>query len=218
VPAQDYQYNGSLSEATRIVWLDQSARAATTAVIPSAGASYNSSAKSADDTHVQLYSDSFLQHVGAIPLPNFTVGGRAFPAHGRYVFWNQSGTGLYAVVQADSKALLTGGTAVVQLSLSDARQIAAKTVVNSASQAEGRITPGELISIYGNGMGPTTGVSFTLDPITRKVHTNLAGTEVYINGAAAPVLFASDKQVNAIIPFEVPQSGQVIRKRLTNPC
>src|SRR5437762_2277359 len=112
-----------------------------------ASPSYSFNAKSIDDTQVQLYTDSFLEYLGAIPLPKFTVGGTAFPAHGRYVFWNQSGTGLYAVVQADSKALLTGGTAIVQLSVSDTKQVAVKTVLNAASQAEGRIAPGEVISI-----------------------------------------------------------------------
>lgn len=210
VPAQDYQYNGTLSNTSRMVWLDESAKIATLAVIPSAGPSYSSSAKSIDDTQVQLYGDSFLEYLGAIPLPKFTVGGTAFPSHGRYVFWNQSGTALYAVVQADSKALLTGGTGIIQLSLSDAKQIAVKAVVNSASQAEGRITPGEVISIYGSGMGPKAGVAFALDPVSRKVNTSLAGTEVYINGLAAPVLYASDTLVNAIVPFEVSTAGQVI--------
>jgi uncharacterized protein (TIGR03437 family) len=159
---------------------------------------------------VQLYTDSFLEYLGAIPLPQFTVGGTAFPAHGRYVFWDPSGTGLYAVVQADSKALLTGGTAIVQLSVSDGLLISANTVNNSASQTQGRIAPGEVISIFGTGMGSKSGTSFALDPVTSKVNSNLAGTEVYINGVAAPVLYASDTQVNAIVPFELPTSGQVI--------
>src|SRR5262249_24512895 len=66
------------------------------------------------------------------------------------------------------------------------------------------------ITIYGSGMGPKIGASFALDPQTRKVNTSLAGTEVYINSLAAPVLYASDTQVNAIIPFEVQGSGQAI--------
>jgi uncharacterized protein (TIGR03437 family) len=210
VPAQDYLYNGSLSNATRLVWLDESAKVATTAAIPSAGPSYSSSSKSIDDTQVQLYGDAFLEYLGAIPLPQFTVGGASFPAHGRYVFWNQSGTGLYAVVQADSKALLTGGTAIVLLSASELMQVSVKTVTNSASQVAGRIAAGEAISIFGTGMGPTGGSSFTVDKVSNKVPTNLAGTEVYINGVAAPVLYASDTQVNAIVPFEIFSSGQVI--------
>jgi len=210
VRAQDYLYNGSLSEATRLVWLDESAKAATTAAIASEGPSYASSAKSLDDTQVQLYNDTFLGYLGAIPLPQFTVGGTSFPAHGRYVFWDQSGTALYVVVQADSKALLTGGTAIVKLSVSDATQIKVDTVANGASQAQQRIAPGEAISIYGTGMGSKAGNSFALDKATNQVGTNLAGTEVYINGVAAPVLYASDKQVNAIVPFTLPTSGQVI--------
>jgi uncharacterized protein (TIGR03437 family) len=210
VPSQDYQYNGSLPNATRLVWLDESAMAATIAAIPSAGPSYNGSAKPLDDTQVQLYGDAYLAYLGAIPLPKFIVGGTTFPAHGRYVFWNQSGTSLYAVVQADSKALLMGGTGITQLSISDAKQVTLKTVVNSASQAEGRIAPGEAISIYGSGMGPQSGASFTVDPVSGKVNSSLAGTEVYLNGVAAPVLYASETQVNAVVPFGVPQSGEVI--------
>ena len=210
VPAQDYLYNGSLSNATRLVWVDESAKAATTAAIPAAGPSYNSGAKSLDDTQVQLYNDAFLEYLGAIPLPPFMVGGASFAAHGRYVFWDRSGTGLYAVVQADSKALLSGGTAIVRLSVPEAVQVSVKTVNNSASQAAGRITPGESISIYGTGLGPKNGSSYAVDSVTNKVKSNLAGTEVYINGVAAPVLYASDTQVNAIVPFEVPSSSQVI--------
>jgi len=210
VPTQDYQYNGSLSNTTGVVWLDEAARVATTAVIPSAGASYTSTARTISDTQVQLYGDAFLEYLGAIPLPQFKVGGSSFPAHGRFVFWNQSSTALYAVVQADSNSLLTAGTGIVQLSISDAMQVGVTTVVNAASQSEGRITPGEIISIYGSGMGPKAGASFTVDPISHKVNTNLAGTEVYISGVAAPVLYASDTQVNAIVPFEIYTSSPVI--------
>lgn len=210
VPAQDYQDNGALSNATGLVWLDESAKTATTAAIPSAGPWYDTFAKPIDDTQVQLYSDAFLEYLGSIPLPPFVVGNTNFPAHGRYVFWNQSGTGLYVIVQADSTALLTGGTAIVQLSVSDAMQVSVKSVTNGASQIQGRIAPGQAISIFGTGMGSKAGVSFTLDRLTDKVKTNLAGTEVYINGVAAPVLYASDTQVNVLVPFEVQGTGQVI--------
>jgi uncharacterized protein (TIGR03437 family) len=210
VAAQDYQYNGSLSEATGIAWLDESAVLGTTAAIPTSGPAYNGSAKATDDTQVQLYNDSFLEYLGAIPLPKVTVGGATFPSHGRFVFWNQAGTGLYAVVQADSNSLLANGTAIVTLSVGDAKRLTVSSFVNSASQAQGRISAGEAITIYGSGLGPKPGVAFTVDPLTRKVSTNLAGTEVYVNGVAAPVLFASDTQVNAIVPFELQASGQVI--------
>ena len=210
VPAQDYQYNGSLSNTGGIVWLEQSANAAMTAVIPSAGPVSNTASKQIGDTQVQLYGDAFLEYRGAIPLPSFTLGGKAFRSRGRYVFWNQAGNGLIALVQADDTALLTGGTAIVQLDLAGIKEVTVKTLVSAASQREGRIAPGQIVSIYGSGMGPKSGASFTLDPLTRKVSTNLAGTEVFINGVAAPILYASDSQVNAVVPFELSLTGEVV--------
>jgi uncharacterized protein (TIGR03437 family) len=210
VASQDYQYNGSLSNTTGIVWLNESASTGTTAVIPSAGPAYSTSAKSIDDTQVQLYGDTYLTYSGAIPLPVFTVGGRNYAAHGRFAFWDQPGASLYVVVQADSTALLTGGTGIAKLSVSAAKQVSVDAFVNSASQAAGRAAPGELISIYGSGMGPKSGLSFSVDPLTQKVSTVLGGTQVFINGVAAPVLYASDTQVNAVVPFEFPTSGQYI--------
>src|SRR5204863_5536034 len=144
----DYQYNGTLSNTAQIVWLDESAKVALTALIPSGGNSgFGSSAKSPGDTQVQLYGDAFLAYQGAIPLPQFVIGGTAFPAHGRYVFWDPSGPALYAVVQADTKALLTGGTVIVRLSITDAKQVSVNTIKNAGSGAEARISPGEEISI-----------------------------------------------------------------------
>ncbi len=73
-------------------------------------------------------------------------------------------------------------------------------VVASGSALAGAISPGELISIYGQGVGgvPT---DLQLDS-TGKVATTLAGTQVTINGVAAPVVYTSIDQVNAIVPYE----------------
>jgi uncharacterized protein (TIGR03437 family) len=73
-------------------------------------------------------------------------------------------------------------------------------VVASGSALAGAISPGELISIYGQGVGgvPT---DLQLDS-TGKVATTLAGTQVTINGVAAPIVYTSIDQVNAIVPYE----------------
>jgi len=74
-------------------------------------------------------------------------------------------------------------------------------VGNSASGQTGLIAPGELVSLFGSGMGPAAGVVGT--PTSNIYPTTLAGTTVYFNGAAAPVLYASATQVNVIAPFEM---------------
>jgi len=85
--------------------------------------------------------------------------------------------------------------------------VVVSAVVNSASGASGAIAPGEMVSIFGSGLGPDSGVSFSLDPKTGMVDTALGGTQVFFGSAAAPITYASATQVNAIVPYEI--AGQV---------
>jgi len=80
--------------------------------------------------------------------------------------------------------------------------------VNAATQQPGRITPGEIITIYGTGLGPASGASFTVDPVANLVNFNLSGTQVYFAGQPGPVLYASATQVNAVVPDTLGSSGQ----------
>jgi len=78
-------------------------------------------------------------------------------------------------------------------------------IVNAASEMPGAISPGEIITLFGTGIGPGP-AEFALDP-SGKVPVNLATTQVLINGTPAPVLYASATQVNAIVPYEVGTTG-----------
>jgi uncharacterized protein (TIGR03437 family) len=60
--------------------------------------------------------------------------------------------------------------------------------------------PGELITIYGSGIGPTLGVTPSLDA-NGEVPTEVAGLQVLFEGIPGPILYAGSGQVNAIIPF-----------------
>ena len=75
------------------------------------------------------------------------------------------------------------------------------SVVDAASERSGPVSPGEIIVIYGGGLGPALGV--TAAPSGGVFGTTLGGTTVTINGVAAPVFYASAMQVNAIVPYEV---------------
>ncbi len=83
-------------------------------------------------------------------------------------------------------------------------------VANSASGASGAIAPGEMVTIYGSGLGPTNGVSFTVDPNTGRVASSLASTQVFFGTLAAPVLYTSWGQVNTIVPYEVAGKSQIV--------
>jgi uncharacterized protein (TIGR03437 family) len=73
-------------------------------------------------------------------------------------------------------------------------------LVGSASETPGSIVPGELISIFGSGLGGApAGLQLSS---SQTVATSLGGTEVLINGSSAPLIYSSAGQVNAIVPFE----------------
>jgi uncharacterized protein (TIGR03437 family) len=75
----------------------------------------------------------------------------------------------------------------------------ALSIVNAASgQLTGTVAPGEIISIYGLGVGPTAPVTAT--PANGVFPTSLGGVQVLVNGTPIPLLYVSASQINAEIP------------------
>ena len=70
------------------------------------------------------------------------------------------------------------------------------------------VAPGEYVSIYGTGLGPATGALMQLDP-SGVVATSLGGTRVSFGGVFAPLIYASENQINLLVPYEVAGSAQV---------
>jgi uncharacterized protein (TIGR03437 family) len=75
-------------------------------------------------------------------------------------------------------------------------------VSNAASYDTTGIAPGEILAIWGQGLGPNAGASLALDS-NGLLTTSLAGTQVFINGNPAPLVYASNGQVDAIVPYEI---------------
>src|SRR5262249_35940365 len=95
------------------------------------------------------------------------------------------------VVQNDKSDTNTGwvtGFALTITGTSVSKPITnALTVLNAASvSGSGTVAPGELLSIFGIGLGPTTGVSSP----SGAWPTTLGGTSVSINGTAAPLTYS----------------------------
>jgi len=82
-------------------------------------------------------------------------------------------------------------------------------VLNAASGAGGAVSPGEIVSVWGTNIGPAQGVPMVLTPDGGSITKSLGGTQVFFDGAAAPLLYASAIQVNAIVPYAVSGSTQV---------
>jgi uncharacterized protein (TIGR03437 family) len=65
-----------------------------------------------------------------------------------------------------------------------------------------QITSGELISIFGSGIGPTQAV--VTQPVNGIVPSSAGGVTVNIAGKNVPILYASENQINAVVPFSLP--------------
>ena len=75
-------------------------------------------------------------------------------------------------------------------------------VTSAASNLVGAVAPGEVVVLYGSGLGPAALAQFQLDA-NGLVPKSLAGTTVFFNGAAAPVIYTSANQVAAVVPFAI---------------
>ena len=75
-------------------------------------------------------------------------------------------------------------------------------IVNAASYAQGAISPGEVVTLFGTGLGPANLVGLTLDA-NGGVSTTLAGVRVLFDGVAAPLIYVSGTQVAAVAPYEL---------------
>ena len=95
----------------------------------------------------------------------------------------------------------TGNNAVRFLKLSG-YGLTIGSVVNSASNLTGSVAPGEIVVLYGSGLGPAQTASYQL--MNGFVPTSLSGTRVLFNGIPAPILYTSTGQVSAVVPFATP--------------
>ena len=75
-------------------------------------------------------------------------------------------------------------------------------VVNAASLLGGAVAPGEIVSILGNDLGPAAAASAQAGS-PGVVANLLAGTRVWFDGIAAPVVYSSEKQVSVVVPYEI---------------
>jgi uncharacterized protein (TIGR03437 family) len=73
-------------------------------------------------------------------------------------------------------------------------------MTNSASFTFLGVAPGEIVSLFGDRLGPDRPVNLTLDS-TGKAATTLGSTRVLFDGTPAPLIYAAPDQINAIAPW-----------------
>lgn len=104
----------------------------------------------------------------------------------------------------------SGGAFLARMDFSLADQFAPACLANAASYALQRqftgpglsVAPGEIISLFGIGLGPAEAVAAQADT-AGVLPKQLAGTSVRIGDTTLPLLYASEGQVNAIAPYSL---------------
>jgi uncharacterized protein (TIGR03437 family) len=69
------------------------------------------------------------------------------------------------------------------------------------------VSPGELVTLEGVGLGPQTGVTFNASS-GAAAPTSLGGTQVLFDGVPAPIVSAQDRQVTVIAPYALSSKTQ----------
>jgi uncharacterized protein (TIGR03437 family) len=163
-------------------------------------ANYNSKAASGQ-VMVQTDSSCSWTVQNSVPwINNISIGGTAGTSA------SGNGTVSYNIdanntSQSRTTPLMVAGQQITVNQTGVGILLTAQSVVNGASFLSGQIAPGELITIFGSALGPLTPAGLVLTPDGGSVSTSAGGTRVLFDGVAAPVTYASDGQVNAIVPF-----------------
>ena len=109
-----------------------------------------------------------------------------------------------AAGSARSGTLTVAGRAVVvRQNSGNAPQLTAGGIVHSASYQAGGVSPGEIVTIFGEELGPAMLTTATLEADGVTVSKLLAGTRMLFDGVAAPLVYTSRGQVSAIVPYSV---------------
>jgi uncharacterized protein (TIGR03437 family) len=75
-------------------------------------------------------------------------------------------------------------------------------MVNAASGIPGGVSPGEIVSVRGYGVGSAAIGGLRIEP-TGLVASQINGLQVTFDGKSAPLIYTSANQTNLIVPYEV---------------
>jgi uncharacterized protein (TIGR03437 family) len=144
----------------------------------------------------------------SVSLANFKPAGTA-------QVWQFSQTNLAAIVRQTSDINVTGnnltGTfpaySMTLLVIPQAQSAMAgpqpvvSAVANAASYVAGGVSPGEIVTIFGQSLGPASLAGLQVNSGT--LNDSIGGAQVFFNGYAAPMIYALATQLSAVVPYEV---------------
>jgi uncharacterized protein (TIGR03437 family) len=164
------------------------------------------------------YSQALAATGGVTPYKSWTVTGGNLPPGISLTMAGGALTGLLSGVPTALGTFIstvqltdnTNATATAQftVTINGVAPSILAAGINAASYMGGSVSPGEIVVIFGSGLGPNTLVGPQLD--TRGyLSSSLAGTQVLFDGVAAPIIYAQASQVSVVVPYEVIGRTQV---------
>jgi uncharacterized protein (TIGR03437 family) len=120
--------------------------------------------------------------------------------------WDNDDTHLLKQITADNIEAVDESSLMV--SDGSGRVAGGSGLVNAGSWDGAFVAPGEIVVLYGPNIGPTTAAGLQVTA-NGTVMTTLAGVTVTFGGTAAPLLYVSATQINAIVPYGIAGSTSV---------
>jgi uncharacterized protein (TIGR03437 family) len=80
--------------------------------------------------------------------------------------------------------------------------VSAAGVVNAANYTAGAVAPGEIITVFGAGFGPSQLTGLSVNTAGR-VSSAIESLQVTFDGVPAPLIYAVTGQLSAVVPYEV---------------
>jgi len=135
--------------------------------------------------------------------PWITLGGGT-PGSGAGTVSFSIGAAGNAVLPRTATITIAGSTITVTQATPPAATptFALACVVNAASFQRGGVAPGELITIFGTGLGPAS-LQKPLVSTAGIVDTVAGGSRVLFDGVASPMIYALAGQISAVVPFSL---------------
>lgn len=148
---------------------------------------------------------SGISHVGYLPGGSSDSPGTRTPyiaelsSDGSFLKLFLTPIGGVAMAQGAGGSLVVLGTPDSFL-LSDSTAHAGPFIVTSSanSVSSGTVAPGELVSLFGEGIGPSTPMSGIVSDGV--FVNNLGGYQVFFNDIPAPLFYAGPYQINTVVP------------------
>ena len=160
-------------------------------------------------------SDAFvtkLNAAGTSLIYSTYLGGRGddlasgigLDAAGKFYVIGSTDSPDFPTTTSASQASPAGSAFLAKLDLPSAAVVPSfqpTSVVNAASFLPGAVAPGEIVTVFGTGFGP--GPLTTLRLTAGLVNTTLGGTRVLFDGVPAPLIYAVENQLSAVVPYAV---------------